>query len=574
MPDNKDNKALERRNPLQTEHLLKEHSSQYEQPQNSSSKGKITENAASKSETLPRTDLILQDKEFNQNLTVPQSSYCPKPFNGEDPDLCKDRTSQQDTEFLKFSTTQTRTANCQDNTFPQSFTGSKSGINIQQSIYCQSSRSDSHHTSEETSSSLILPQESPLSQSETILEISPTPQVGDSALPKNRVLPQNTRLLKSCDLDQDVPSSQTREETITTVHCQSSPSDIHCTLAQASSSSEINPTPQAGGFVQSPSITDSTLNKGRTLPGDIGLLKSCTTSPQTSTIIHTDSPQSYPESRSGLDQDVSSFQTSKEATSVSVAQSSSLITTTTVTQQNIYCQSSASDSHCNAPQASSDLRSKQERPFSQGSGGLPEVLHASIPSEPKSVSNISISSNTITCSNRLSSKQSHQTVHSLHESLASTCTQQCVHDPGMNPSSSTQLAAPPQPETQTQALAQQLNPHVTPLSSSPHLLTPDQDPDICQPMAIREEIRLTPQIQGPSLPAPPPLPQAQTESLPQGKASKSGPPCFTRPLSRATVMEGSPVTLEVEVTGHPEPMLTWWVAYNQLHNNTQGLWDF
>lgn len=87
-------------------------------------------------------------------------------------------------------------------------------------------------------------------------------------------------------------------------------------------------------------------------------------------------------------------------------------------------------------------------------------------------------------------------------------------------------------------------------------------------MAIREEIRLTPQIQGPPLPAPP---HPQAESLPQGKASKPGPPRFTRPLSRATVMEGSPVTLEVEVVGQPEPKLTWWVAYNQLHNNTQAL---
>ncbi|XP_047193080.1 uncharacterized protein LOC124850984 isoform X1 [Scophthalmus maximus] len=117
-------------------------------------------------------------------------------------------------------------------------------------------------------------------------------------------------------------------------------------------------------------------------------------------------------------------------------------------------------------------------------------------------------------------------------------------------------AASSQPEAQTQALTQQANPHVTSPSSPPHLLTSDQDPDICQPMAICEEIRLTPQIQGPSLPAPP-LPQAQAESLPQRKASKLGPSCFTRPLSRATIMEGSPVALEVKVTGQPEPTLTW-----------------
>ncbi|XP_072253877.1 uncharacterized protein [Leuresthes tenuis] len=123
----------------------------------------------------------------------------------------------------------------------------------------------------------------------------------------------------------------------------------------------------------------------------------------------------------------------------------------------------------------------------------------------------------------------------------------------MRTGSPAQSAAPPQPEALTQAPAQQSNPHVTP-SSSPHLLTPNQDPDICLPTAIREEIRLTPQIQGPPLP-PPPL--AQAEPLPQGKPSRPGPPCFTRPLSQATVMEGSPVTLEVEVMGHPEPRLTW-----------------
>ncbi|KAI4544050.1 hypothetical protein MG293_004316 [Ovis ammon polii] len=35
-------------------------------------------------------------------------------------------------------------------------------------------------------------------------------------------------------------------------------------------------------------------------------------------------------------------------------------------------------------------------------------------------------------------------------------------------------------------------------------------------------------------------------------------PNFSRLLSNVTVMEGSPVTLEVEVTGFPEPTLTWW----------------
>ncbi|KFO86634.1 Coiled-coil domain-containing protein 141, partial [Buceros rhinoceros silvestris] len=39
-------------------------------------------------------------------------------------------------------------------------------------------------------------------------------------------------------------------------------------------------------------------------------------------------------------------------------------------------------------------------------------------------------------------------------------------------------------------------------------------------------------------------------------------PNFSQLLSNKTVMEGSPVTLEVEVSGFPEPTLTWWVAYN------------
>lgn len=42
-------------------------------------------------------------------------------------------------------------------------------------------------------------------------------------------------------------------------------------------------------------------------------------------------------------------------------------------------------------------------------------------------------------------------------------------------------------------------------------------------------------------------------------------PNFSKLLSNVTVMEGSPVTLEVEVTGFPEPTLTWWVAYNETH---------
>ncbi|XP_044072101.1 coiled-coil domain-containing protein 141 isoform X2 [Siniperca chuatsi] len=510
---NKDNDVPEQSSPSQTKPLLKEHNSQYKM--STDTQGKIIQNVASKGETLPETDPIPQAVELNHSPTLPQSSYCPQSFKGPGPDPHKDKTPPQDTRFLKCSTTlpQTRTAIWQDNSFLQSFPYSESGIN--------------------------------------------SPQTSKETFPVTKLQRDSLTNTSTSTISQQ------------TIYFQSSPSDSHCTslsspqecsVSQSETLPQIDPVPQARGFVQSPSLTDSVFHKDRTR--DTGLLKSCATCPQTSTSIPQDSnlPQSYLDSSKGLDQDLLSSRTSKETSTVSMPQSSSLTTTTTVTQQTVYCQSFPPNSHCNVPQASSNLRSQQESPFSQGSGGLPEV-HAPILPEPDSISNISTSSSTssstITSNNRFSSKQSHQTVYSLQKSLTSTCTQQCVHDPGMTPCSPAKPTAPLQPEAQTQALAQQANLHVTPLSSPSHLLTPDQDPNICQPMAIREEIRLTPQIQGPAFPAPPPLAQAQAESLPQGKASKPEPPCFTRPLSRATVMEGSPVTLEVEVTGHPEPALTW-----------------
>ncbi|XP_074484104.1 uncharacterized protein LOC141763567 [Sebastes fasciatus] len=488
---NKDKDVPEKRSPSHSDPLLTEDSNQ---PQmRTGTRGKINQNVASKGETSPQTDLITQ---------IP--SYQPQPFKGPDPDLHKDKTPPQDTRFLKCSTTfsQNRTAVCQDNRFPRSFLDSERGLHQD------------------------------INSSQTRKETSPVSK------------PKGDRL------------TNTSTSKITQ-YFQSSSSDSHSTVQQASSrlcSPQESPlshseTLPQGGKVECLRVfglTDPVLTR------DTGLLKSCVTCLQTTTILPQDGglSQSYLDSKSGLDQDVPSSQTSKETSSVSVPRSSSLTTDTTV-KQTVYCQSSPPNSHCTLAQASSSLRSQQDRPFSECSGGLPEV-QTPVPPEPNSISNISISS-----SNRFSSKQSHQTVYSLHESLTSTCTQQCVHDPGMTPSSPARPAAPPQPEPQTQALAQQANLHVTLRSSPPHLLTPDQDPNICQPMAIREEIRLTPQIQGPPRPAPPPPPQAQAESLPQGKASKPGPPCFTRPLSRATVMEGSPVTLEVEVTGHPEPTLTW-----------------
>ncbi|XP_062312732.1 coiled-coil domain-containing protein 141 isoform X2 [Osmerus eperlanus] len=115
------------------------------------------------------------------------------------------------------------------------------------------------------------------------------------------------------------------------------------------------------------------------------------------------------------------------------------------------------------------------------------------------------------------SRQFHQTLYSLHESV--TEIQECVHDPCVPRGAA--------------ASVRPCNTHAPPSS-----LTTEQDPDVCRPMAIREEIR---------------LPSA---SRAMGSLAAQGP-CLTRPLASATVVEGSPVTLEVEVTGYPEPTLTW-----------------
>lgn len=377
-----------------------------------------------------------------------------------------------------------------------------------------------------------------------------TPSQGTGFLKCRPTFPQNFPDSDS-DLHQGMNFSRTSKETSTVskpqrevltdsstvtqkiLFFQSSPSDSHCPSFQRESLPQIDPIPQP--------LTDSFLHKDRTL----GLLKSCAPCLPSTPPLPQDGnvAQSTLDSGSALDQDVSTSQTSKETSSVFTPQSSSLTTATTV-KHTVVCQTSPPSSHCTLTQTSINLRSQPESPFSQSSGGIPEV-HAAVVPETNSISDSSVSG-----SNRLSN----QTVYSFNESLTSSCTQQCVHDPGMTPSSPTKPAAPPSPEPKTQALAPQANPHVTPLFSPPHLLTLDQDPNICQPMTIREEIRLTPQIQGPPLPAPP-----HAASVSQGKSSKLGPPCFTRPLSRATVMEGSPVTLEVEVTGDPEPRLTWWV---------------
>ncbi|XP_028447150.1 formin-like protein 7 [Perca flavescens] len=481
----------------------------------------------------------------------------------------------------------------------------------QQNTDFQSSPSDILHTLAQASSSISS------HQSETLPKIDPVQQAGGFAQSpnlKDRI--QDTGLLRSCatclqtttalpqegnisqpypasrrGLNQDVPFFQISKETPSVSISQSSnlTTTVKQTVTQASSSlsspqesllsqsetlSQIDPFALAKGFAQSPGLKNKTSGTGD--------LKSCSTCLQTATTLPQDGhlSQSNQGSTRGLDRDVLSFLTSKVTSSFSIPQSSSQTTATTV-KQTKHCQSTSPDTHHTLAQASDSPQESwlsqseslpkinlvtQDRGFAQ-SPGLKDSIRDTwpLPPEPNDISNISLSSSTITKSNRVSSKQNHQTVYSLHESLISTCTQQCVHDPGMTlgspakPTPPPPPPPPPHPKPQTQALAQQANPHVTPFSSPHHLLTPEQDPNICQPMAICEEIRLTPQIQGPPLPAPhpAPLPQAQAESLPQGKASKPDPPCFTRPLSRATVMEGSPVTLEVEVTGHPEPTLTW-----------------
>ncbi|XP_058509205.1 golgin subfamily B member 1-like [Solea solea] len=300
-----------------------------------------------------------------------------------------------------------------------------------------------------------------------------------------------------------------------TFKVQTSPSDTFSSshvshlkrpLSQSKTFLKTDQIPQTRGFA--PSLTDSASHKVGSLLQDSGLLESL----KTSTILTQDS-QSYTDCRSGLDQREPSSWTSNETPTVDLPQS------TTTTPSVVYCRCSPSE---NIPQSCTSSRSKQDSSSSCGSN-----VQASHPTDPSSIRSTR-------------SQQIHPTLHSHHEPVTSTCTQQCVHDPGMTPSS------PAKPTAHTKALAQQAIPHVTTPSSPSHLLT--SDPDICLPLSIREEIRLTPQIQGPPLPAPP---------LPQGKASKAGPSCFTRPLSRATVMEGSPVTLEVEVTRHPEPTLTW-----------------
>ncbi|XP_041858300.1 uncharacterized protein ccdc141 isoform X2 [Melanotaenia boesemani] len=333
---------------------------------------------------------------------------------------------------------------------------------------------------------------------------------------------------------EDLSRTSTSSVTQQNIYFQSF-SESHCAVSQHSNISaeekpsslirtqlQVEPVLKTKWFAARSNLPDPVLHKYITHPLETDQLQLFTT-PQTNTKPPDELKisQSITGLISALNQDVPSSVSRKEAALAATSRGNSLTGTTPSTQQTAYCSS------------------QPEKSFNQGTVDPPDGrTHG--PLQINTINNI-----------QFSNKQSLQTVRSLHESQTSTHVQQCVHGTGMSPSILTQ----PQTEAQTQALSQQANLHVTPPSSPPHLLTPHQDPDICLPMAIREEIRLTPQIQGPPL-LPPHL--TQTESLPQGKASRPGPPYFTRPLSQATVMEGSPVTLEVEVMGHPEPMLTWW----------------
>ncbi|KAK5889788.1 hypothetical protein CesoFtcFv8_013373 [Champsocephalus esox] len=553
----KDNEVPDKRSPSKTEPALKEHVCQYSQPQRrTGSPSMITQNDG----TLQTDPQVAELNHIPAKL--PQSSCIPEACNGPDPDCHKDKTPSQETRFLKINTTfpQIKTFICQKSRLLQSFPDTVDAVSKQQRGRFISSPfgepSDSHCTLTQSSCNLRPKQERFKSLPEigpgkafALSPIMPTLHKNpgllkscETGLHTNTTLPQHSNLsVSSLDsgrgLDQDVPSSQTSKEESSmsanskqTVCCQSSSLKSHA-LKQSSSNLRSQPQQFKGLPVIGP---DKAFALSSSLPllhqdriQDTGILKSCETGLHTNTTLpqHSNLSISSLDSGSGLDQDAPPSRASKEALSDSMPQSSNTV------KDAVYCQPSPSSSHCTLTHVSSKLRTQKESTVSQGGSGVPEV-HASNVPEPISISN--------TFSNK------HQTVYSLHEPLTSSCTQQCVHGPGITP------AAPPLPQPEPQALAHL---HVTPLSSPPHLLTPDHDPTMCQPTTIREEIRRTPQIQGPSLPAP--VPQAQAESLPQGKASPPGPPCFTRPLSRATVMEGSPVTLEVEVMALPEPTLTW-----------------
>ncbi|KAK5610716.1 hypothetical protein CRENBAI_001053 [Crenichthys baileyi] len=312
------------------------------------------------------------------------------------------------------------------------------------------------------------------------------------------------------------------------IHIQSSFSGNRCTIQKVCSNSaqegtinsHSDPVPKSEQSFQSSSVADSVPHKDLSLLQDDDFLEISTTIPQSSTTPQDPDPsQNSTNTRSKQDQDVPS-----------PLRDSSLWATTTITQQSIFNQSFSSGRSQTDTTSNNDARD-------------PPVNLTHSPPQPTSVNNIGI----------CCSKQSLQTVYPLQEFLIFNHTLQFEHGPSVSPSLA--QPAPPHPEPQSHTSPHPANLHGTYPYSPPHVLTPTQDPDICLPMAIREEIRLTPQIQGPPL-LPAHLLQPSSESLPLEKASEPGLPCFTRPLSQAIIMVGSPVTLEVEVMGKPEPRLT------------------
>lgn len=149
----------------------------------------------------------------------------------------------------------------------------------------------------------------------------------------------------------------------------------------------------------------SVLHKDKDFLPDAGLQKSSTEFPLTSTVIL--QGHSLPQSTSDPDSK-SPSKTSKETPL--------LCKPSTITQQT----STLTKDICS-------LSFADGRPLSQASRGFHPVLVVPVSLEPNSISSIS---------DRVSSRQA---VHSLHESLNSTCIQQCVHDPGLTPISLAQL---------------------------------------------------------------------------------------------------------------------------------------
>ncbi|XP_052004102.1 LOW QUALITY PROTEIN: coiled-coil domain-containing protein 141-like [Xyrauchen texanus] len=184
-----------------------------------------------------------------------------------------------------------------------------------------------------------------------------------------------------------------------------------------------------------------------------------------------------------------------------------------------------------------DWTSSQAESYPSPTTGLGARFRAessSFVQSPLTVPAPSLVSNTL--SSILKSKSAHpppgsltecsETLYSVHE--IRTEIQETVHD-------SSQGQGPSAPAHNT---------HATPTP-----LTTEQDSDVCKPTATREEIK-----------------RASSKKFMGNLAAGPGPN-FSKPLANVTVMEGSPVTLEVEVTGCPEPTLTWFKNGHKLAND-------